>query len=239
MFLPTLKVGSAPLTFWIRKKIYLLTKLTVAIFALMLFLGYQPALTFPPIKKITPQAKADFTVTPKVDSQKVAAPFNLTHPGYLSTPFSYWHPGIDIATGLGMPIHPISSGTVSEVTIGYFGLGHFVIITHSDGYQSTYGHMGRVFAKVGDPVTNGSIIGEVGMTGHTSGPHTHLEVMREGKYIDPRTVLPALSNFPEPQYLVGATNSKPVGGGEVFSSQTQAKPEEIKVDLKKELKLDL
>lgn len=158
------------------------------------FAGYQPVLAFPPIKKSL--AQAGFSQQEAVNATALSEPFNLPHPGYLSTKFSVWHPGIDLAVGLGTPIKPISSGVVVDTTFGFWGLGHSITIQHEQGFKSTYGHMGRIFVKSGDQIEASSIIGEVGLTGHTSGPHTHLEITKNEKYIDPETVLPKISDWP-------------------------------------------
>ncbi len=157
-------------------------------------IGYQPTLSVPPLKRTL--VYANFSQEEEIDSQKLNKPFVLPHSGYISTYFSSWHPGIDIATPLGTPIHPINDGKVIAVIYDTIWLGHHVIIAHPGGYQSTYGHMGQIFVKVGDFVTENTILGLVGLTGNTSGPHTHLEVKKDGKYIDPETILPPLSGIP-------------------------------------------
>lgn len=158
------------------------------------FSGYQPVLSFPPIKQTL--LRAEFSQDQSIDYNHLSQPFKLPHPGYLTTRFSFWHPGIDIAVGLGTPIRPISAGKVTEVSLSFWGLGHYVVIDHEQGFRSIYGHMGRIFAKTGNPVTSSSIIGEVGLTGHTSGPHTHLEITKNEEPINPLTILPAISNWP-------------------------------------------
>ncbi|MBI4039905.1 M23 family metallopeptidase [Candidatus Daviesbacteria bacterium] len=177
-------------------------------------LGYQPTLAIPPIKKVSVQAQG-LTQTQVIEADKLAHPFNTPFKGYLTTRFSSWHPGIDIATGLGMPIRPITDGTVTSVEYGFWGLGHEVTVDHGHGYRSTYGHMGRVFVKVGDQITSTSIIGEVGLTGHTSGPHTHLEITKNSRYIDPETILPSISTIPEPEFFTAVAPTKPTGGNEL------------------------
>ena len=84
-----------------------------------------------------------------------------------------------------------------------------MIVTHPDGLQSQYAHMGRIFVKAGQAVTPTNTLGEVGLTGRTSGPHTHLEVSKDGRLIDPLTILPSIADYPDPKYL----NS--VGGPEM------------------------
>lgn len=204
-------------------------------------LGYQPILGFPPIqKKVGTVLAADFSTNTQINSLHAPISFDLPHPGYISTHFSAWHPGIDIAMGLGTPVHPVAEGTVSEVTYGFFGLGHMVVVTHPDGYKSTYGHLGRIFIKAGDSVSKNSILGEIGLTGHTSGPHTHLEVTRDDRYIDPETLLPHLKDYPEAQYINPASPQPPIGGEQapLSTSLDQIKPE-IRLDLKKELQVSL
>lgn len=159
------------------------------------FSGYQPTLAIPPIKQTI--VKAEFSQEQIIQNSSFKNPFILPHPGYMSTSFSTWHPGLDIATGLGMPIHPINSGKVIEVNFGFWGLGHYVVIEHEQEIRSTYGHMGRIFVKKNDLVNQNSTLGEVGMTGNTSGPHTHLEVTKNGQYIDPQLFLPIIAKWPE------------------------------------------
>lgn len=163
------------------------------LFLSLLLLGYQPTLAIPPVSQN--QVLAQNIQTQDIKAEELP-PINLPHPGYLSTRFSSWHPGIDLASGLGMPIHPISEGVVSEVNFYFWGLGHSVTLLHSDGYKSIYGHMGRIYVKKGDYVTPSNILGEVGLTGHTSGPHTHLEIYKNNKAIDPLTILPPVQDYP-------------------------------------------
>lgn len=171
-----------------------ITKLPLAVALVLYLLGYQPTLAIPPIKKST--VSAEFTQEQSISATSLTQAFALPHPGYISTRFSSGHPGIDIATGLGMPIRPVAPGRVVEATFGFFGLGHYVVVEHDQGFRSTYGHMGRIFVKTGDTVSSSSILGEVGLTGHTSGPHTHLEITRNNNYTDPEKVLPILPDFP-------------------------------------------
>lgn len=95
-----------------------------------------------------------------------------------------------------MLIHPITDGKVSTVGRNLFGLGNFVEVSHQNGFKSKYAHMGKVYVKVGQKITVENTLGEVGLTGQTSGPHTHLEVTREGKFIDPQALLPEIPGMP-------------------------------------------
>jgi murein DD-endopeptidase MepM/ murein hydrolase activator NlpD len=159
------------------------------------FLGYYPSFSIPPIKRHS-VAAAELTETSEIISQSFSKPVILPHPGYLSTRFSNFHPGIDLASGLGMPIHPIIDGEVIEVGHDIFGLGNYVHILHEKGFKSKYAHMGRIFVKKGDKISSDNTIGEVGLTGHTSGPHTHLEITLNDQFIDPLKILPTISEMP-------------------------------------------
>ncbi len=170
-------------------------KLISVVFGLFLFLtGYQPVLNFPPARLSLVNA-APFEQNQEIEAQ-IAPEFKLPHPGYLSNQFSKWHPGIDLATGLSMPIHPIAKGIIEEINFDFFGYGNHVIISHNNGWKSLYSHMGMIFVKKGQIVDIKNILGEVGLTGHTSGPHTHLEITHQGETIDPLTVLPEIQKYP-------------------------------------------
>ncbi len=154
-------------------------------------LDYQPAFTFPPITQPTVQAEA-----PTIEANTLPFTFQLPHPGYLSTPFSSYHPGVDIATGLGMPIKPVAEGTVVSAGYSFWGLGLNVVIDHGSGYKSLYAHLGKTYVKPDQKVTAQTTLGEVGLTGHTSGPHTHLEITKDSQYVDPKLLLPEMRTNP-------------------------------------------
>ncbi|MBQ7612539.1 MAG: M23 family metallopeptidase [Spirochaetaceae bacterium] len=116
----------------------------------------------------------------------------LTSPfGYRKDPFTgqlSFHNGIDLANSKGTPIKNIMDGRVSEV--GYNNVyGNYIIITHDAGYQSMYGHLNTVYVKRGASVNQGVTIGTVGSTGRSTGPHLHLSIYKNGKLIDPLSVL--------------------------------------------------
>lgn len=203
------------------------TKLSLGGVLVLYLLGYQPTFALPPLRKAI--VRAEFSQEQQIDSTKLSEAFTLPHPGYLTTHFSQWHPGIDIATGLGMLIHPIASGTVVETTYGFFGLGHYVVVEHQQGYRSTYGHMGEIYVKKGDKVTANSYLGEVGMTGRTTGPHTHLEITKNGSYTDPQKLLPTISTWP--QYA----GTAPSGAGIVKKIQKVKKSKEEEENFKLQL----
>ena len=61
--------------------------------------------------------------------------------------------------------------------------------------------MGKVYVKKDQKITTENILGEVGLTGRTSGPHTHLEVTRNGQFIDPQTILPEIPDMPKVEHI--------------------------------------
>lgn len=175
--------------------------LSIIILLIFSLSGYYPNFGIPPVKKSSVLANTVSVNTQEQKGEIIAdaflEPVILPHPGYLSTRFSAWHPGIDIAAGLGMPIHPITAGVVVEARTDFFGLGKYVVISHQKGYQSKYAHLGKIYVKAGQDVTTENMLGEVGLTGQTSGPHTHLELTLNGKYIDPQTILPEIPDMPK------------------------------------------
>jgi soluble lytic murein transglycosylase len=98
------------------------------------------------------------------------------------------HNGVDIAAPVGSSISPVAPGRVIEVKEGGAS-GKYVIVDHGDGHTSSYSHMGGFRVKVGDTVTQSSVLGTIGMTGRTTGPHVHLVVKRDGVAIDPAKVM--------------------------------------------------
>lgn len=99
------------------------------------------------------------------------------------------HTGLDFAAPNGTPIVAVTSGTVKEA--GWAGAyGNRTVIKLSDGTELWYCHQSRIRVRVGETVTTGQVIGEVGATGNVTGPHLHLEVRTpNGTPIDPMQVL--------------------------------------------------
>jgi murein DD-endopeptidase MepM/ murein hydrolase activator NlpD len=95
------------------------------------------------------------------------------------------HAGLDYASALGTPIYATANGKVTFTGFEEKGYGNHVIINHGYGYQTLYGHMVRIKVKPGAVVKRGEVIGWVGNTGKSTGPHCHYEVIRNGEKIDP------------------------------------------------------
>jgi murein DD-endopeptidase MepM/ murein hydrolase activator NlpD len=127
--------------------------------------------------------------------QEVSAhksPFEFSRPievGYISQGFSGYHPANDIAGPLGEPVHPIGVGTVEFAGMVYDGHGNMIIIDNGDGLKSTYSHLGTINVGVGNRVNGKTQIGTVGLTGRTTGPHVHMEIIDNGIFVDPSKIL--------------------------------------------------
>lgn len=95
------------------------------------------------------------------------------------------HAGLDFTAPTGTPIYATADGRIEESGMSAGGYGNHVIIDHGYGYETLYGHMVRVKARVGQLVKRGEVIGWVGSTGKSTGPHCHYEVIKNGAKIDP------------------------------------------------------
>ena len=94
------------------------------------------------------------------------------------------HQGLDVAAPTGRPITAAKSGKV--IVAGWSGgYGNLVVIDHGGGLSTAYAHQSRIAVRVGAPVTQGGLIGYVGSTGHSTGPHLHFEVRVNGVARDP------------------------------------------------------
>ena len=104
-----------------------------------------------------------------------------------------FHTGIDIAgSGVyGAPIIASNDGTVSTVVYGTYGYGYYVIIDHGGGYMTLYGHLSAIYVVEKEKIKQGNVVGAVGSTGNSTGPHLHFEIRLKGDKIDPMTIFVA------------------------------------------------
>ena len=103
----------------------------------------------------------------------------------LSQYFTRYHLGIDITAPTGTPIFASDGGIVLRSGWWLGGFGNAVKLDHGNGFTSSYAHMSRILVSVGQKVKKGQIIGEVGSTGRSTGPHTHFVVQKNGQYLNP------------------------------------------------------
>lgn len=117
-------------------------------------------------------------ITRSVSADKVM-PVEITALKGISTYFTRFHPGIDYRANMGTPVHAVLPGTVNEVSFERGGYGRYIVLVHrADGkiLFSLYAHLRATKVAVGDTVDTNDVIGEVGLTGRTTGPHLHFEL---------------------------------------------------------------
>lgn len=105
-----------------------------------------------------------------------------THPIYKIVKM---HTGMDFNAAIGTPIYATGDGVVERADAEASGYGNHVVINHGFGYETLYGHMSKIMVAPGQQVKRGEVIGLVGNTGTSSGPHVHYEVIRNGNKINP------------------------------------------------------
>jgi murein DD-endopeptidase MepM/ murein hydrolase activator NlpD len=109
----------------------------------------------------------------------------LIEPPDPACPGRHWHSGIDLAARRGTPVHAALPGS-AQVIVSATGYGLHVVIDDGGGLSTLYGHLDRVDIAVGQYIGAGEVIGTVGSTGNSTGPHLHFEVRRDGVPEDPR-----------------------------------------------------
>lgn len=98
------------------------------------------------------------------------------------------HRGLDIANNTGTKIIATGDGRVKFAGVNG-GMGKAVIIDHGYGFESCYAHLSNILVKRGQKIKRGEVIGAMGSTGYSTGPHLHYEVSRNGKNLDPRSFI--------------------------------------------------
>ena len=93
--------------------------------------------------------------------------------------------GLDFSAPMGTPIYATADGRVKDAGYHTGGFGNRVVVSHGFGYETLYGHMVRIKARVGETVKRGEVIGYVGNSGKSTAPHCHYEVHRGGIPVDP------------------------------------------------------
>ena len=99
-----------------------------------------------------------------------------------------YHTGIDIKGRFGYPVRATSDGVISNIGFNQV-YGNYIEIKHKDGIVSIYAHLSATLVKEGEEINQGKIIGRVGNSGRSTGPHLHFEIRKNGKFIDPLKIL--------------------------------------------------
>lgn len=99
------------------------------------------------------------------------------------------HPGVDFRAPIKSDVLAIDNGKITKIVEESYGYGRHVYITHQDGQVSLYAHLGLIMVEIDEQINAGEKIGEIGMTGRTTGPHLHFELRKEGKAVNPVPML--------------------------------------------------
>ena len=125
---------------------------------------------------------------PVVGEVEFTSGFGVRSDPFLGRPAM--HTGLDFRAAMGDPVRATANGKV--VSAGWAGgYGRMVEIDHGNGLSTRYGHLSEIGVKVGDPIKIGQVIGEVGSTGRSTGPHLHYETRIDGEAVDPQKFLRA------------------------------------------------
>lgn len=136
-------------------------------------------------------------------------PIKVTDPDQIASGFGYrvhpvfkterFHAGIDFTSPIGTPIYATGNGVVQQADAQSSGYGLCVRIDHGFGYLTLYGHMSKILVTAGQKVRRGQVIGLLGNTGLSTGPHCHYEVHRNGEPVNP--VAYFLANLTPEEYM--------------------------------------
>ncbi len=142
-----------------------------------------------------PDAHLDWVTRQEINGDLFKKPIHARW--YLSSSFGWrqspftgartYHGGVDMACSQGTRIYAAMDGKVSATGFNNT-YGNYVIVTHHSGYKTLYGHMSAIAAVKGQYVTQNSVIGYVGSTGLSTGPHLHFTVFKNGKQINPQNL---------------------------------------------------
>ena len=146
-------------------------------------------------------AKKGLLSTP-VDGARMSSGFGMRHHPVLG--YSKMHKGMDFAAPTGTPIYAAGDGVVEKAS-RFGGYGNYVRIRHNDNIKTAYAHMSRFGkgVKSGSTVKQGEVIGYIGTTGRSTGPHLHYEVLMDGAQVNPNSV-----KIPTGEVLAGAELNK-------------------------------
>ena len=146
---------------------------------------YVPPTTLPSGTDTTPSTQAPSSsgwVKP-LKSYTITSPFGMRKHPVLG--YDRMHEGVDMAAPQGTPIYAAKSGKVTTASYQKGGAGNYVSINHGDGFSSIYMHMTRYIVSKGQYVNAGQVIGYVGSTGISTGPHLHFGIAYKGEYVNP------------------------------------------------------
>jgi len=142
------------------------------------------------VKPYVPRAVYVYNGPIPDDAKKGTGSFGWPTTGWISQKYWSGHRAIDIAGLKGTPIKAADSGFVIKAGWSDAGYGNHVIIDHRNGFKSLYAHFTSYVVNVGDSVKKGQVIGFMGSTGKSTGPHLHFELIKNGVRRNPLAYLP-------------------------------------------------
>jgi murein DD-endopeptidase MepM/ murein hydrolase activator NlpD len=161
---------------------------------------------------------------PSINPISPADPTWLTSTfGYRNDPFTgkrTAHHGIDLAGPAGLDIHCTGAGTVLYTKISRRGYGNEVVVDHGFGYRTIYAHLRDIYVEKGQKLSRGEVVGAMGSTGRSTGPHLHYEIRKDGRAVNPfyffyenlsseeYTLLASKASLPEGKYQPMAMSQK-------------------------------
>lgn len=104
---------------------------------------------------------------------------------------AHFHTGLDLSAAWGSPVHAADDAVVLFTGNDGYGYGNYVVLGHSGGLVTLYGHLASISVKQGDQLKQGDVIGAEGSTGNSTGPHLHFELRVDGVPTDPRPLMQA------------------------------------------------
>jgi len=128
------------------------------------------------------------TIAPITGNFRISSGFGMRiHPIHKT---KRMHQGLDLIAPTGTPVQATANGTVHKVKVSKGGYGKHIIIQHDEEYQTLYAQLSSITVQEGQVVKEGDIIGAVGSSGASTGPHLHYEVIKNGMHEDPREYFP-------------------------------------------------
>ena len=108
----------------------------------------------------------------------------------VSQGYHSFHRAVDLNGQKGDSVYPIMNGTVESISYNRFSYGNHIVVNHGSEIRSLYAHLSKINVSLGETVDKDTIIGEIGSTGFSTGPHLHLEVSDHYRNFNPLSILP-------------------------------------------------
>jgi murein DD-endopeptidase MepM/ murein hydrolase activator NlpD len=140
-------------------------------------------------KPYKPQNVTEYEGPVPTDAESTGA-FSWPSWGMLTQGYWYGHRAVDIGASVGSAIRASDGGYIAFAGWTDIGYGYLLVVDHQNGYQTYYAHLSNIFVKEGEVIDRGQVIGAMGSTGNSTGPHLHFEVRFNGYPTNPLIYLP-------------------------------------------------